>query len=75
MIPLSGMLPELPGASLTPEGMRRAVHGRDLGAEAFSTSFAPGAGFVRLLDPDGNLVGVAEPGSAGGLLHPAVVLV
>jgi tRNA pseudouridine55 synthase len=75
VIPLSRMLIELPGASLTPEGMRRAVHGRELGADAFSSPFAAVDGFVRLLDPDGNLVGVAEPGSAGGLLHPAVVLV
>jgi tRNA pseudouridine55 synthase len=74
-IPISRMLTELPGASLTLEGVRRAVHGRELGADAFSTPVAAGDRFVRLLDPEGNLVGVGEPGSAAGVLHPAVVLV
>jgi tRNA pseudouridine55 synthase len=73
--PLSRMLTDLPGATLTPEGVRRAVHGRELGADAFSSRVAASDGFVRLLDPEGNLIGVAEPGSSGGLLHPAVVLV
>lgn len=75
VIPLSRMLTELPGASLTPEGVRRAVHGRELGADAFSTPIDAGDHFVRLLDPEGNLVGVAEPASTAGFLHPAVVLV
>ena len=29
----------------------------------------------RLLDPAGDLVGIAEPAGASGLLHPSVVLV
>jgi tRNA pseudouridine55 synthase len=74
MIPIGRMLTELPGASLTLEGVRHAVHGRELSAGAFSGEIAVTAGYVRLLDPDGNLVGIAEPGSAVGLLHPAVVL-
>jgi hypothetical protein len=74
VIPLGRMLTELPGASLTLEGVRHAVHGRELSADAFSAAIAVAGGFVRLLDPDGNLVGIAEPGSAAGLLHPAVVL-
>jgi len=74
VIPLGRMLTELPGANLTMEGVRHAVHGRELGADAFSGEVAVIAGFVRLLDPEGNLVGIAEPGSAAGLLHPAVVL-
>ena len=74
VIPLGRMLTEFPGASLTLEGVRHATHGRELSAEAFSAEVAVAAGFVRLLDPEGNLVGIAEPGSAAGLLHPAVVL-
>ncbi|HEY7172878.1 MAG TPA: tRNA pseudouridine(55) synthase TruB [Vicinamibacterales bacterium] len=74
IIPPSRMLTDLPGASLTPEGLRRAVHGRELDADAFSGPVAAGDGFVRLLDADGNLVGVAERGSSAGVLHPAVVL-
>jgi tRNA pseudouridine55 synthase len=30
--------------------------------------------FVRLLDRDGGLVGIAEPGEAPGFLHPSIVL-
>src|SRR3954453_258199 len=74
VIPLRRMLTELPGARLTADGVRPAVHGRELGADAFSIAADAGGGFVRLTDPDGNLIGVAEPGSAAGLLHPDVVL-
>ena len=33
------------------------------------------SGFVRLLDQSGQLVGIAEPTGAPGILHPSVVLV
>jgi hypothetical protein len=32
-------------------------------------------GFTRLLDPSGDLVGVAEPIGGAGALHPVVILV
>jgi tRNA pseudouridine55 synthase len=35
----------------------------------------PESRFVRLLDPAGDLVGVAKPAAVPGLLHPSVVLV
>jgi tRNA U55 pseudouridine synthase TruB len=33
------------------------------------------APFVKLLDPAGDLIAIAQPTAAGGLLHPALVLV
>ena len=94
VIPLSRMLPGLPSVTLTSEGVRRAVHGRDIGpADAQdAVGFAIGGsgfggesqsripnpessgGFVRLVNSAGDLVAIATPAGASGLLHPAVVL-
>ena len=86
VIPLSKMLPALAAVVLTAEGVRRAVHGRELapadvaGRAAGTAGVAGVAGvnvagpLVRLLDGSGDLVGLAEPGSSPGLLHPSVVL-
>ena len=84
LIPLSRMLPQLPSIELTPEGVRRARHGQNLGpgdAEkgvggrfpdvALKTTPDP---FFRLTDPTGDLVGIARPADAPGLLHPFVIL-
>jgi hypothetical protein len=70
---------------LTPEGFRKAIHGRDLGpadVEAgvrllFKDSREKGSShfLVRLLDPGGELVGIAGPAVTPGLLHPSIVLV
>jgi len=30
---------------------------------------------IRLLDPEGDLVGLARPSTRPGLLHPSVVLI
>jgi tRNA pseudouridine55 synthase len=71
VIPLSGMLTDLPAMTLDATAIARTVQGRDL---------APGlgirdSGFVRLLDETGDLVAIAEPSpGAPGLLHPSVVL-
>jgi len=81
MIPLSRMLPGLSSVTLTSEGVRHAVHGRDIGpADAHDgTGFGIrdlgfAEAFVRLIDPAGDLVAIAAPKGALGLLHPAVVL-
>jgi tRNA pseudouridine55 synthase len=80
LIPLSKLLPGLPFVRLTAEGARRARHGRDLGpADAVDARFpAPSADGVfslcRLIDPGGDLLGLAEPAATCGLLHPSVVL-
>ena len=86
IIPPGRMLPHLPAAVLTREGTKRAEHGRDLGLEHFEKGDpsplrgawpqkAPMPLFVRLLDPAGDLIGLAEPSAAPGVLHPSVVLV
>jgi tRNA pseudouridine55 synthase len=96
VVPLSQMLPGLSSVMLTTEGVRHAVHGRDIGpadaqdgmgfvirdlgfggSEGVCESRIPNPesrGFIRLLDPTGELVGIASPAGASGLLHPAVVL-
>jgi tRNA pseudouridine55 synthase len=74
LIPPARMLTSLPAATLTGEGVRRARHGRTLGDADISMRTAAEGTVTRLLDPTGDLVGIAE--SCGpGLLHPVVILV
>jgi len=77
VVPLAGMLLHLASVVLTDEGVRRAVHGRDLGPgdTASGEPFALSAQPVRLVDKRGGLVAIAWALTAGGLLHPSVVLV
>jgi tRNA pseudouridine55 synthase len=75
LIPLERMLTAYPAAALTEDGLRKARHGQtlrpgDVAAKAASVSTSA----IRLLDPAGNLVGMATP-DALGLLHPVVILV
>jgi tRNA pseudouridine55 synthase len=78
IVPLDRMLPGFPSVVLTDEGAERAAHGRDIGVEEISG--APGSprsiipGPVRLFNQRGQLIGLAEPAVAPGLLHPSVVL-
>jgi tRNA pseudouridine55 synthase len=77
VIPLAEVLPGLPAFTLTTEGVRRAINGCALGPRDSVTGqhLAPAEQpLVRLLDPEGALVGIARPASGAGLLHPAVVL-
>jgi tRNA pseudouridine55 synthase len=80
LIPPSDLLPGLPFVVLTPDGARRARHGRDLGpSDAVGARFPTtptGEVFplCRLLDSIGGLMGLAEPAATAGLLHPSVVL-
>jgi tRNA pseudouridine55 synthase len=88
VVPLAGMLPELPAVVLTAVGVRHAVHGRELGGGDFVGDLGLGIGdsedksqipnpksrYVRMLDPAGALVGIARPSKTPGSLHPFVVL-
>jgi tRNA pseudouridine55 synthase len=79
----AAILTEFAPVTLTDLGVRRAGHGSDLGpddvrqgwpAVPAGTGGAPAtAERYRLLDAEGALVGIAER-RAGGVLHPAVVL-
>jgi tRNA pseudouridine55 synthase len=76
VVPMGRMLSTLPAAALSDEGVRRARHGRSLGSEDLSAPLPAGTeGFTRLLDPAGNLVGIAEPEQPPCVLHPVVILV
>jgi tRNA pseudouridine55 synthase len=88
-VPLASMLPRLSSVVLTFDGTRRARHGLDLGpndltsrggdTEAPAPPAPPASSeageWVRLLGPEGNLVGLARPVAGSGLLHPSVVLI
>jgi tRNA pseudouridine55 synthase len=75
VVPLSRMLPGLSAVILTSEGVRHAVHGRDLGPDDTEKGVRPPYPFfVRLVDSGGDLVAIASPAGASGFLHPAIVL-
>ncbi len=63
LIPLGEALGFLPSVQLGPEDAERAAHGVAVGGAAAD-------GPVRLLDPDGDLIAIAEP--AGEMLKPIV---
>ena len=82
VVPLAQMLPRWSSVVLTEEGARRVAHGRDVGPDDVAAlpdgqaeSSAPAQQVVRLLDQQGELIGIAQPGSSPGLLHPSIVLV
>jgi tRNA pseudouridine55 synthase len=77
VIPLARMLADFPPAILTAEGLRRVTHGRDVGLSDCEKGGRPlfSSPFFRLLDPAGELVGIAQPAATSGFLHPFVVLV
>jgi len=74
VVPLSAMLPELDTAVLTPEGARRAIHGRLLGPGDIAVRRGGAGPYVRLVHPGGGLVGIATASASTGTLHPSVIL-
>jgi tRNA pseudouridine55 synthase len=83
VVPIARMLPTLSCVVLTKDGVQRAGHGRDLGPAQFEArvesrdSFGEPASdpaLIRLLDCDGQLVGLAAPDATSGLLHPCLIL-
>ncbi len=80
MIGADRLLLELPGVTLTDEGLKRVGHGNVLrGGIDFGTALeadgGPGgtASRIRLLDSGGGLLGLGEP-RPGGMIQPVVVL-
>ena len=71
--PMSTLLADVPVASLTPEGVDWALHGRELGVRQLTTPLTSVPDRVRLIGPDGQLVGLAERSKMPGFLHPAVI--
>ncbi len=77
LVPMADLLPQFPGVVLTEQGARRAAHGnaiRPADVAGRVDGLAQAGGPVRLLDREGGLLGIAEPGT-GPALHPVVVLV
>lgn len=76
LVPLERVLLHVPGIVLTERGARRAAHGNLLGPGDVASGLreALAGARVRLLDPAGVLVGIAEPRETGAL-HPVIVLV
>jgi tRNA pseudouridine55 synthase len=72
--PLESLLPSLPSIRVTGEGRERVGHGRELEAGHYDRP-AVDAAWVRLLDSEGRLIALAQPGTRPGSLHPAVVLI
>jgi tRNA pseudouridine55 synthase len=74
VIPMAQLLPGFPAVVLNAEGVLRASHGRDLRPADVERGERAAESYCRLLDRDGGLVGIGEPGRAPGLLHPSIVL-
>lgn len=75
LVPLARMLPGLASVVLTREGARSVRCGRDIGAGDVTSELPTGPRRVRLIDAQGELLGIAEPSRTPGVLHPSVVLV
>jgi tRNA pseudouridine55 synthase len=75
MLPLEALLPALPATRLTNEGRERVGHGREIEPGQYEPLASSSVDWVRLLDSNGRLLGLAEPGNRPGSLHPAVVLI
>lgn len=71
--PMQAMLADVPAAALTEEGVHWAVHGRDLGPRQLAVPLTTAAPLVRLIGPDGRLVGLADRSKLLGFLHPSVI--
>jgi tRNA pseudouridine55 synthase len=75
MVGIDHLLPHLRAVRLTQEGCRFVAHGRVLEARVIDGPLEQAEpGLVRLLSPEGRLVGLGEP-RPDGTLHPALVLV
>jgi tRNA pseudouridine55 synthase len=74
IVPMAAALPHLPGIVLTAEGARRVTHGLDIRPQDASSVPFPDAPLLRLISPEGALVGVAKPSKMPGFLHPTVVM-
>jgi tRNA pseudouridine55 synthase len=77
LIPMERLVGDLEAVVLTGTGARRAAHGNALGIEHLRGPFDPAGaqGLVRLLGPEGTLLGLGRRGSGPDVLRPAVVLV
>ena len=70
--PMAALLPDLPLATVAPDGLGRLKHGRELAPAHLAGPVPAATRYCRLVDPDGILMAIGE--NRGGFLHPVVVL-
>jgi tRNA pseudouridine55 synthase len=73
-LPFDKLLPDVPAVILREGVPARVKNGLEVGPDDVSGGMSGVTGLVRLLGPDGRLVGLAKPGKTPGFLHAAVVL-
>jgi tRNA pseudouridine55 synthase len=76
LMPLEGLLPDVPVRTLSRPEVARVRHGQDIEAgecHAPATCTNP-PHLIRLVGPDGRLVALAAPSRQAGFLHASVVL-
>jgi tRNA pseudouridine55 synthase len=75
VLPLSGLLVDLPAVTLRgTANVARVKNGVEVGPDDVLAPLAAMPPIVRLLGPDGELVGLAKPAKTTGFLHGWVVL-
>ncbi len=75
LVPLSALLPEVPAVTLRgPGNLERLKNGVEIEPGDVLAPISPLPELVRLLGPEGDLVGLARPGKTPGFLHGWVVL-
>jgi tRNA pseudouridine55 synthase len=74
VMPFDQLLPDVPAVVLRAGVPERVKNGLEVGPDDVPGGMSGITGLVRLLGPDGRLVGLAKPGKTPGFLHAAVVL-
>ena len=75
VLPFRELLPELPSVQLRSAlQVERLRNGVEMAPSDLMTPLATAAPIVRLMGPEGDLVGLAKPGKTAGYLHGWVVL-
>jgi tRNA pseudouridine55 synthase len=75
LVPLAGLLGDVPAVTLRGAlNLERLKNGVEMGPGDLLAPITPLPELVRLLGPDGDLVGLARPGKTPGCLHGWVVL-
>ena len=75
VVPMSGLLRELPAVTLRSTAtLERLKNGVEMGPSDLVAPLGEPPAIVRLMGPDGGLVGLAKPAKTPGFLHGWVVL-
>jgi tRNA pseudouridine55 synthase len=76
LVPFRALLPELPSVTLNSAAqLERLKNGVEIAPSDLVTPLITPVPIVRLIGPDGDLVGLAKPGKIAGNLHGWVVLI